>query len=386
MHKVGKQLPFGIPRSLAMVAVSMFIWGLGEGLFIFFLPLILQQWEADAVQIGAVLSMIGVMMALVQVPSGYLSDRYGTRPLFLSGMVLGIAAAVVMALANSLPIMVAGMLALGLTSFISAPINSYITSLRGSWSVQRALTFVGASLSVGAILGPVLGGRIADTSGLSTVFRYSAGLYLISTLVILLAGRPSRQEAPESSIHLVSPLANPRFLGLLVIVFFTIIALSVPQQLTSMYLQEVHHLSIQQIGMMGTIASLGTALIMFVLGNLHPTAGMLVGQLLLAGFALFMWQGQSVAAFYAGYFLVGGYRLYRSMALAYSRSLVRAGDTGLAYGLVDTGNALAVIVAPLAAGFLYNYRPEAVYIASLAGLTLTMLLNRLLLREKREAA
>jgi MFS family permease len=382
MHKVGKQLPFGIPRSLAVVAVSMFIWGLGEGLFIFFLPLILQQWEADAVQIGAVLSMIGVMMALVQVPSGYLSDRYGTRPLFLSGMVLGIAAAVVMALANSLPVMVTGMLALGLTSFISAPINSYITSLRGSWSVQRALTFVGASLSVGAIIGPVLGGRIAETSGLSTVFRYSAGLYLISTLVILLAGRPSRQEALESSIHLVSPLANPRFLGLLVIVFFTIIALSVPQQLTSMYLQEVHHLSIQQIGMMGTIASLGTALIMFSLGNLHPTAGMLVGQLLLAGFALFMWQGQSAAAFYAGYFLVGGYRLYRSMALAYSRSLVRVGDTGLAYGLVETGNALAVIVAPLAAGFLYNYRPEAVYIASLAGLALTMLLNRLLLREK----
>jgi hypothetical protein len=40
----------------------------------------------------------------------------------------------------------------------------------------------------------------------------------------------------------------------------------------------------------------------------------------------------------------------------------------LAYGLVETGNALAVIVAPLAAGFLYNYRPEAVYIASLGAL------------------
>jgi MFS family permease len=55
--------------------------GFGEGLFIFFLPLALHRWNTDAVQIGAVLSMIGVMMAVVQVPAGYLSDRFGARPL-----------------------------------------------------------------------------------------------------------------------------------------------------------------------------------------------------------------------------------------------------------------------------------------------------------------
>ena len=52
-------MPLGIQRDLAIVAISAFIWGLGEGLFIFFLPLALQRWNTDAVQIGAVLSMIG---------------------------------------------------------------------------------------------------------------------------------------------------------------------------------------------------------------------------------------------------------------------------------------------------------------------------------------
>jgi len=56
----------------------------------------------------------------------------------------------------------------------------------------------------------------------------------------------------------------------------------------------------------------------------------------------------------------------------------------LAYGLVETGNALAVVVAPLAAGFLYNYQPEAVYIASLGALAITVGLNMLLFREKRD--
>jgi MFS family permease len=382
MNRINTKMPLGIHRDLTIVAISAFIWGLGEGLFIFFLPLALQRWNTDAVQIGVVLSMIGVTMAVVQVPAGYFSDRFGTQPIIFASLLLGIASAIVMAAARSLPFFVAGLLAYGCTSFISAPMNSYVTSLRGSWSVQRAVTFRAAAFQVGAIVGPILGGWIANTSGLAIVFWYSAGLFLASTLVMSFARRPLVLEHQEASIHLVSPIANPRFLRLLAVVFFTIIAISVPQQLTSLYLQNVHHISIQQIGIMGTIASIGTAIIMFSLGDLRVSTGMFIGQLLLAGFALLMWQGQSVMAYFAGYFFVGGYQLYRSMALAFSRSLVKIGDTGLAYGLVETGNALAVVVAPLAAGFLYNYRPEAVYIASFGALAITAGLNMLLFREK----
>jgi MFS family permease len=383
LNRINIKLPLGIQRDLAIVAISAFIWGLGEGLFIFFLPLTLQRWNTDAVQIGAVLSMIGVTMAVVQVPAGYFSDRFGARPLIFASLILGIASAIVMVAARSLPLFVAGLLAYGCTSFISAPMNSYVTSLRGGWTVQRAVTFRASAFQVGAIAGPMLGGWIANTAGLSIVFRYSAGFFLVSTLVMSLARRPSVLEHQEASIHLVSPIANPRFLGFLAVVFFTIIAMSVPQQLTSLFLQNVHHISIQQIGTMGTIASIGTAIIMFSLGNLRVSTGMLIGQLLLAGFALLMWQGQSAIAYFVGYFFVGGYQLYRFMALAFSRSLVKVGDTGLAYGLVETGNALAVVVAPLAAGFLYNYRPEAVYVASLGALAITVGLNRLFFHEKR---
>ena len=101
-------MPLGIHRDLALVAISAFIWGLGEGLFIFFLPLALQRWNTNAVQIGAVLSMIGVMMSIVQVPAGYFSDRFGTRPLIFASLLLGIASAIVMAAARSLPFLSPG--------------------------------------------------------------------------------------------------------------------------------------------------------------------------------------------------------------------------------------------------------------------------------------
>src|SRR5258706_1025269 len=132
MNRIDTKMPLGIHRDLAIVAIAACIWGLGEGLVTFFLPLALQRWHTDAVQIGAVLSMIGVTMAVVQVPAGYFSDHFGTRPLIFASLLLGIASAIVMAAARSLPFFVARVLAYCCTSFFSAPMNSYFKSFRGS--------------------------------------------------------------------------------------------------------------------------------------------------------------------------------------------------------------------------------------------------------------
>jgi MFS family permease len=386
LNRAGARDPFGTPRDLAVIAIAMFIWGLGEGLFIFFYPLSLQRWGMNPVQIGIVLSLIGVIMAVVQVPAGYLSDRFGTRPLIRAPSILGVLCALVMGFSQSMPVFVAGLMAYSFTSFIVAPLNSYITRMRGSWSVQRALTFVSAFMMAGGIAGPILGGWIAETTSLSIIFRYSAGLFLISTVVIFFAKRPVLQDQQVPPVHsLVSPLANPRFIGLLVIIFFTIFALNLPTQLASLYLQNVHHFSIQQIGVTGTIASIGTAVLMFSLGSLGAPAGMLAGQLVVAAFSLLMWRGQNAAVFFAGYLFAGGSRLYRSMSLAFARPLVKASDIGFAYGLVETGNALAIILAPLGAGFLYNNKPESVFIVGLIAIAITIVLNLLLSHEKRKS-
>jgi predicted MFS family arabinose efflux permease len=257
--------------------------------------------------------------------------------------------------------------------------------MRGNWSAQRGMTFVSGSFVLGSILGPMLGGWIGQTAGLSTVFQYSAGLFTLATLIIFLARRPvMRQEIRESEAPALKPLANPRFVTRLVLIFFTIIAITMPQQLTSVYLHEVHQFSLQQIGMTGTFAGLGTAVILFALGSLRAPVGMIAGQLIIGLFCLSMWHGQSALVFYAGYLFLGGYRLYRSMAMAAVQPLVKTRDLGLAYGLVDTGNALAVILAPLAAGFLYDYKPESVFSVSLIALVVTMTLTAFWMRQKHE--
>ncbi len=364
-----------VPRDLLLMGLSLFTWGVGEGMFIYFQPLYLEKWGANPVEIGAIFSMMGIAMAVAQAPAGYLSDRVGSRPVMWASWVLGTIAAALMALASSLPWFVAGLLTYGLTSFVVAPMNSYITSVRGGWSVERALTIVAAMFHLGAVAGPLIGGLIGEAVGLQNVYRISAGIFLVSTAIVLQVRPAPVEEHGKSHAHKPNLAANSRFLALLGLIFLTMFALYLPQPLTPNYLQNQQGFSLRTIGQLGAAGSLGNALIMLLLGHLSAPVGMIAGQALVALFALLMWQSQSLLLFFTGYFFIGGYRLARAMVLAYSRTLVKPNEVGFAFGLVETCNAISAIVAPLVAGFLYSRSPHSVYIASLVAIGIMLLVN-----------
>lgn len=369
-------------RDLLLIAFSLFTWGVGEGMFIYFQALYLQEWGADPLQIGAILGAMGIAMMVAQAPAGYLADRVGSRPVMWASWLLGSLAAGIMALSNSLTGFIVGLLIYGLTSFVIAPMNSYITSVRGKWSVQRALTFVSAMFNLGAVLGPLLGGMIGESLGLRSVYQIAAVIFVVSTIIVLLVRRPPTEEEEMltgGNAEKPNLLRNPRFMGLLAMILVTMFALYLPQPLTANFLQNEHQLSLRVIGQLGSAGSLGNAVLLLIFGRLNAPVGFLLGQALVGLFALTLWQGNHWIWFAIGYFFLGGYRLSRSMALAYARSLVHPSETGFAYGLVETGNAAAVILAPPAAGWLYQQNPSLVYVVSLTAVGLIITANLLLL-------
>ena len=107
---------------------------------------------------------MGLLLLAVQAPSGYLSDRVGRRPVMWASWGLGLLSAWFMALANSLPVFVAGYLVYGLTAFGMAPMNSYLVQARVRMSVGRALTLAGAMYNLGTVIGPVVGGWMGSVT------------------------------------------------------------------------------------------------------------------------------------------------------------------------------------------------------------------------------
>jgi MFS family permease len=84
--------------SLILVGVSLFTWGIGEGMFLYFVPLYLEQLGAAPFVIGTVFGAFGFAMLLAHIPAGYLSDKVGRRPLIRAAWILGLVATWVMAL------------------------------------------------------------------------------------------------------------------------------------------------------------------------------------------------------------------------------------------------------------------------------------------------
>jgi MFS family permease len=372
-------------RDLLLLTISLFTWGLGEGLFIYFQPIYLQQLGADPLAIGAILGGMGVAMTVAHVPAGYAADRWGQRPVMWASWILGLAAIWMMALANSLFPFVVGVLVYGLTSFVSAPMNSYIAGARGQWSVGRALTIVMGTYYFGAVAGPFLGGIIGQAWGIKSIYLVAGCIVLLSTAIIFLIRPQQLHPHPETGGRL-RLIADRRFTGLLLIIFTAMLAMNLPQPLTPNFLQNQRHLSLATIGQLGSFGNLGNAVLLLALGSLPGSIGLLLGQVSMGLFSLLLWQGTGLVWYGLGYFFIGGYRLCRSMFLALARPLLHPSEVGLAFGTIETVNGLTIILASLLAGFLYQYYPGWIYPISLALILITLLSSRIFLAAHHRSA
>ena len=111
-------------RDLILFGIAMFAWGLGEGLFIFFQPIYLEELGADPILIGTILGGFGMAMTLSHIPAGFLADRFGRKPLIVAAWATGMITCWMMAFANSLPIFTIGLLFYGTTLFVMSPLTS----------------------------------------------------------------------------------------------------------------------------------------------------------------------------------------------------------------------------------------------------------------------
>lgn len=359
-------------RDFKYVVISLFAWGFGEGMFMYFQPLYLEELGASPLSIGAILGIVGVAMTVVHIPAGYLADQRGRRKLIWASWLTGILTTGIMAAAGSLVVFSIGIILYGVTIFALAPLNSYVTSARGNLSVERAMTTTSAAFSFGAVLGPLVGGWIASSLGLRFIYFFAFGVFIFSGLLILqIKSQPLEKglENPPGEL-----LKNRKFLILLPLIFIVFFALFFPQPLAPNFLKNQRGISIQTIGILGSVTSLGNVLLNLSFGYLPTKLGLILGQIFVGVFAALIWQTTQMPLLVAAYFLYGGYRATHSLLIAQVDKVVKRANLGLAYGITETVGGLALIAAPPLSGILYSKDPNLIF-----SVTLLLLIPSLLL-------
>ena len=373
-------------RNLFFVAAALFLWGFGEGMFFNFVPIYLDvQFLLSKYEIGLILGAFGFFMAITHIPAGRLADRVGRRPLLIGAWMLGLVSTLTMGIALTLPFFLIGLFAYGLTAFVSSPLASYVTAARGKWAVGTVLSLTTATFGMGMVLGPATSGWIGDNYGMRMSFYAAAVVFVFSNIFMyFIEGQPLDHHDPDAPPP--SLRDNKRFITLMAVLAFAIFSMYIAQPLTPNFLTSVRGLSLSQTGLIFTAGALGNSLMALTFSRLNPRRGFLFAQALVVLFSLLIWQGTGLPFFVLGYFLLGGFRAGRPMAMAQARELVHESQMGVTYGIMETVSAVIMIVTPPIAGVLFEIDPYITYPVSIGMVIVSLVLSSIYLPRKEAHA
>lgn len=147
--------------------LTVMIDAMGIGLIIPVMPDLIQELGggtlAEAAIWGGILSTTFAAMQFLFGPvMGGLSDRFGRRPVLLVALVVMALDYVVMAVAGSIWLLLAGRVVGGITAATQSTASAYMADISAPHERAARFGLVGAAFGAGFVLGPLLGGLLAE--------------------------------------------------------------------------------------------------------------------------------------------------------------------------------------------------------------------------------
>ena len=134
--------------------------------------------------IGMAIGIYGLTQAIFQIPFGYLSDRFGRKPILLVGLLVFLLGSILAANTSNIIIVVIGRALQG-GGAISAVLMAFLADSVSEENRAKANAFVGFQIGVAFMLSLLIGPIISSRVGLSGLFWVIALLSLIAMLIVL---------------------------------------------------------------------------------------------------------------------------------------------------------------------------------------------------------
>ena len=217
----GEQVKLNSLEKRAAVSLALIFSMRMLGLFMLMPILAIYGQELEGVSplwIGIAIGAYGLTQALFQIPMGWLSDRFGRRPVIIFGLVIFAIGSVIAGFATSIEMVTLGRAIQGMGAIASAvlALASDVTREEQRPKVMAVIGMcIGMSFAVALVLGPM----IATSFGLSGVFFITAimalaGIVIVLTLVPVSYTQSNSGEVTASKGNVLEMLFNPQLVRL----------------------------------------------------------------------------------------------------------------------------------------------------------------------------
>jgi MFS family permease len=133
--------------------------------------------------IGIAIGIYGLTQALLQIPFGYLSDRFGRKPILIIGLLIFLLGSIIAANASNIIFIVIGRALQG-GGAISAVLMAFLADSISEDNRAKANAFVGFQIGVAFMLSLIIGPIITSRIGLSGLFWVIGLLSIIAMLIV----------------------------------------------------------------------------------------------------------------------------------------------------------------------------------------------------------
>ncbi len=337
----------------------------------------------DVSLVGLAMGLYGLTQAVLQIPFGMASDRFGRKPVILVGLLLFAVGSLMAALAPSLAWLAAGRALQGCGA-ISAAVTALLADQTRDLVRTKAMALIGASIGLMFAISLVIAPSLASALGLAGLFALTAVLALAGMAVVLwwVPPEPARHATLEHA-SVSGVLSNPELmrcnLGVLILHMVQLAMwMAVPAMLEQAGLPKAQHWWVYLPAVLGSFFVMaGTLFPLERRGYLRAVFLVAIACITLVQIALWTLTqtNPSVVLLTLVLFVFfWGFNVLEASQPSFVSRLAPAQVRGTAMGVYNTLQSLGLFAGGAAGGWLVkNFGPSGLFITGFSAMLLWLL-------------
>ncbi len=384
-----------INKNTWIMFFSILMVGMGFSIIMPVLPFYVTYLGASAFQLGLLITVYALCQFIFAPIWGSYSDRVGRRPVLIIGVTGFAITFILMGLSTRLWMLFAARIAGGILSCAALPTAmAYVGDTTSKEKRGSSMGLVGASVGMGMIFGPAIGGLLSGYS-IALPFFCAGGLAAVNSLMVILMVKeslPAEKRTEQREVIIVPPfwdgIKSP--LAVFFIVIFLVSASEAIHQGTfALFINGRLGFGAREVSWAFVAAGIGSVLVQGMLvGRIMNRVGeektARSGIMIIAiSFALFLnaFNLWSIILFMAMY--SAGIGLTRpSITTAVSRRTDM--QQGKSMGILQGFDSLGRVIGPALGGFLLDIHLNLAYAVAISILAAALAVLMLCTRRSRE--
>ena len=351
--------------TLSILLMNLFIAFLGIGLVIPVLPTLMNELNITGKTVGFLTAAFALTQLIVSPFAGKAVDKFGRKIMIVLGLFVFGFSEFLFGMGKTIEVLFLSRILGGVSAaFIMPAVTAFIADITSVDTRPKALGFMSAAISTGFIIGPGIGGFLADIG--TRVPFYTAGVLgvVAAILSIILLKEPERQVYPEMDTDVeekgsLKKILMPMFLIAFIVIFVSSFGLAAFESFFALFVDHKFSFTPKDIAIAITGGAILGAIFQVILfdkltnfmGEINLIRWSLVASAILV-FALTL--VNSYWAIMAVVFTVFiGFDLIRPAVTTYL-SRIAGNDQGFVGGMNSFFTSLANVFGPIIGGWLFD--------------------------------